>query len=356
MRITGIDLVPLKLRLEHPYRIAYQVVSESRLLFLRIRTAEGIDGCGCAAPEEEITGESFEAARDFLDSEARDILTGSDPLRRVLLMKRLYTLSPATPSARAAVETALIDLLGRKVDLPVWRIFGGYRRGIETSITIGISSLETTLAEARDLIARGFGILKLKGGLSPEEDAEKLNRIREIIGPQRRLRFDANQGYSVAEARRLLQLAAPAQIEILEQPTPRGEPHLLGHLTGSESTPVMADESLQTLFEAFHLARNELVDMVNIKLMKVGGFGAATRIDAVARAAGIESMVGCMDEPAIGIAASLHFCLAHENVEYADLDGYLDLKDDPSAGSVRLRRGILYPSDSPGFGPIPPLF
>ena len=356
MLITRFEILPMTIALRHPYRIAYQNISEARILFIRIGTVDGIDGFGCAAPEEAITGESFESARECLEGSARELLLGSDPLRRVHTMERLNRICPDVPSARAAVDIALLDILGRKAGLPVWQLFGGYRRGIETSITLGIAPLEETLRDAKELTRQGFRILKLKGGLDVEEDAEKLNCLRSQLGPELVLRFDANQGYTVAKAMQLLELAGEAEIEILEQPTPRGKPRLLGHLSREQSVPVMADESMQSLHEAFHLARNELVDMVNIKLMKVGGFNAARRIDAVAQAAGIETMVGCMDEPGLGIAASLHFSLSQENVGYADLDGFLDLVDDPTREAVVLKRGILYPRSEPGFGFTPQFF
>lgn len=350
MKIVRTELWPVTFPLREPYTIAYESVDRVTNVFLRLVTDGGIVGYGCAAPDLAVTGETADTVQRCLAETADPILRGTDPLRWMTIIDRLQASLKDAPSARAAVDMAIHDLLGKAAGLPLWKLLGGFRDRFITSVTIGILNEAETVARAREWVSRGFRALKLKGGIDVESDIARLRRVREEVGRDIELRFDANQGYTVEESRRLVEETRAVGLELIEQPTAGEKTGDLGKVTHAVSIPVMADEGLKTLRDAFRLARGELVDMVNVKLMKVGGIVEALRINSVARAAGMEVMVGCMDEAALGIAAGLSFALARPNVAYADLDGHFDLLDDPSSDAVILRDGVLFPAEEPGLG------
>jgi L-Ala-D/L-Glu epimerase / N-acetyl-D-glutamate racemase len=350
MKIVQLEAWPVEMQLTEPYAIAYEQIESATNIFLRIETNGGINGFGCAAPDKQVTGETPETVIKICNDVIKPLLQRSDPLRLALIAAKLASILPANPSAVAMVDMALHDILGKVCGLPVYKLLGGFRTHIKTSVTIGIMPLDQTTARAKEWVGRGFRSLKIKGGRDVLEDIEKILKVREEVGQRIELRFDANQGYSEDQILRFVRETRTAKLELIEQPTLRGDFDLLGKITGAVPIPIMADESLMNLRDAFRLARKERVDMVNIKLMKVGGILEAMKINAVARAANLDVMVGCMDEAALGIAAGLHFALARPNVLYADLDGHFGLIDDPSQGAVRLKNGNLYPNENPGLG------
>ena len=177
---------------------------------------------------------------------------------------------------------------------------------IATIVTIGILDEADTVRHAKDLVAQGFRALKLKGGLDANDDIARVLAVRDAVGHKIGLRFDANQGYDVTESLRFIDATRSAKLELVEQPTPRDALDELANVTRKAPLPIMADESLMGLRDAFRIARRSLADMINVKLMKCGGIGPAMEIASVARSAQLEVMVGCMDESALGIAAGLH--------------------------------------------------
>ena len=349
-RIIETELIDISMPLRQPYVIAYETITHAPNLLLRLETDNGLIGYGCAAPDRAVGGETPDSVRTGFRSVVEPLLHRADASRVHYWMDELRTQIADQPALLAMVNMALYDLLAQRAGLPIYELLGAYRRSIPTSITIGICSVAETLAEGKRWQHAGFSIYKIKGGHSVELDVERLARFRETFGAAIQLRFDANQGYTVEETLRFIRMTENYGLEILEQPTPKTDLQKLGAVTHQSDLPVMADESLMNLGDAFRIARSGLANMLNIKLMKVGGITHAAHINSVAKAAGMEVMVGCMDECALGICSGLHFALAYPNVRYADLDGHLDLLDDPTAGCFRLEAGILYPKAEAGWG------
>lgn len=350
MKIVGLKTQLVAMKLKQPYTVAYETFDSATNVLLQIETNTSVVGYGCCAPDVHVTGEVAEQILVDLENNAAPAMKGSDPLRIMFLMNRMKELFPQKPTTRAGIDLALHDILGKSCQIPLWKLLGGYRDRIKTCITIGIGTVEESIQQGREFVEQGFRSIKVKGGLSLQEDIERIIRLREVIGDKIELRFDANQGYSVNESLHFIQMTRRADLSLIEQPTPRHELDRMAQVTRKAQIPVMADESLMTCRDAFKLAKRSIADLVNIKIMKVGGITEARHVNSVAYAAGIKAMVGCMDEMALGIAGGLHFALARSNVIYADLDGHLDLIGDPSAGSIILKQGYLYPSPDPGLG------
>ena len=352
MKITRVSHIRLDFDLAVPYTVAYETISSTTNIILKVETDKGLTGWGCSAPDRAVTGETPDEVSSAADGLINDLLCGENPFQIARFMHVLKQQTTRNSSTIAMVDMALHDLLARKAGMPLFQLLGGFRSSIATSITIGIVSLDETLAWAEKHLKDGFRVLKLKGGKVLEEDIEKVLKLRERFGSGFALRFDANQGYSVEQSIEFMDRVGDAGIEIFEQPTSRKKDSSLGMATQATAVPVMADESIKTLADAFRLAANERMDMINIKLMKMGGIFESLHINSVAKAAGIEVMVGCFDECALGICAGLHFALSRANIEFADLDGHLDLVDDPFRNLFHLQDGVLYPSGEKGLGDI----
>lgn len=350
MRIVRVEVQRMPLPLREPYTIAYETVDSVTNLLVRLVTDGPHVGLGVAAPDEGVTGETLDACEAALREVAAPLLTGEDALRRAWQVERLADAMVGRPAALAAVDQALFDLLGKVAGQPVWRMLGGYRTCIPTSVTLFITPTPDAVARATAFVKQGFTAIKLKGGIDVDDDIERVHAVRAAIGPGVDLRFDANQGYTVEQACRFFEATRDAGLRLFEQPTPASELVAMRKLVRAVAAPVMADESVLSLADAFHFARNDAMDMVNLKLVKIGGLDAAMLMNGMARAAGLEVMVGCMDEAELSIAAGLAFALSRRNVEMADLDGHLDFTADPTAGCVRLEGGVLHPSEEPGFG------
>lgn len=352
MQITHVEVTPVQLNLSMPYRVAYAPeIDRAAMVFVRIDTGDGRTAWGCAAFSSALTGETMEQVTQVCQRCA-DRALDLNPLNTEFALAELAGLTQDTPSAQCAFDIAFHDLLGLAAGLPIHRLLGGYRYRIQTSITLGLTAPGASLAEtvelARQRARQGFRILKLKGGLDPEHDVRRVQAVSAAL-PHIVLRLDADQGYTVRQALDVAR-ALQGKIEMLEQPTPAGNLEALRQVTEHSPVPVLASQSVLGPASALAVASSRAAHGISIKLATCGGLLQARQMDAIARAARLATMVGCLNEPALLIAAGLGFALSSPNVRYGDLDGHFDLIDDPSAPGFRFEDGWLIASDVPGLG------
>jgi L-alanine-DL-glutamate epimerase-like enolase superfamily enzyme len=211
-----------------------------------------------------------------------------------------------------------------------------------------LAPVKETVESARHRAVQGFRILKIKGGKDPDEDVRRIQAVHDAL-PNLILRLDADQGYTVQQALDVAR-ALEGRLEMLEQPTPADDLQALSEVTKHSPIPILADESLTGPPSALLLVNRRSAHGLSIKLATCGGLHCARQIDAIARAAGIATMVGCINEPALLIAAGLGFALSSPNVRYGDLDGHFDLVGDPTYPGFTFEDGWLVASDTPGLG------
>jgi len=357
MRIRSIAVSAERFPLTRPYAIAGQdPVTEVENVVVRIETEDGLTGFGAGSPGEHVTGETNESCRAALAPGHLEWLRGRDVRTLRALCRESSERFPLTPAARAAVDIALHDLLGQRAGLPLADVLGRAHDALPTSITIGIKSLQETLAEADEYLARGFRVLKVKIGDALEKDIERLEKLREHVGRRAVIRVDANIGYTIEQTERFFERTAPLDIEFVEQPVTRETFDLVRGLPAAWRRRIAADESLHGEKDALDLAGppgDPACGIYNIKLMKCGGVWPALRIAAIAETAGVSLMWGCMDESRISIAAALHAAFASPATRYLDLDGSLDLARDVVSGGFTLEDGVMRTLDTPGLGVEP---
>lgn len=349
MRIATLDAWPVVVPLTRPYTVAYETTDSVEIMVARIVSEDGASGLGAASPSPSVTGETFDATRGALAAAAAAV-RGADLRWRGRLLRDLGEELVATPAACAALDMAVHDLWARSLGRPLVDLLGRVHDALPTSITIGIKGVADTLAEAEEYRGRGFRVLKVKLGLDPEEDLERLRRLRERW-PDAVLRTDMNQGYGLGEVRRYLEAAERLDIEFTEQPVPPAALRDLLALPEEARRRFAADESVQSPADALHVAPPpQPCGIVNVKLMKCGGIRNALAIAGIAEAAGLDLMWGCMDESVISIAAALHTAFACPRTRWLDLDGSFDLARDVARGGFTVEEGVMRTTDAPGLG------
>ncbi len=348
MQIVKAEVTPVELALKKPMRFACtDEIRSVTAVFVRLETRQGQSAWGCTVAHPSLTGEQpEEVIRQCRECAA--LAMDLHPTNIEYSLDELANRAKPSPAAACAFDLAFFDLLGLAAGMPLYRILGGYRDRIQTSVTIPICPLEECVSLAEERAKSGFRVLKIKGGLDPAEDVRRVQAVRTAL-PGQVLRLDADGAYSVQDA---IDVARALQdvLEMLEQPTTPGDLAALRQVKEATPVPVLADQSLKGPASALELAANQMVDGMSIKLATCGGLRCARQVDAIARAAHLATMVSCFVEPALLVSAGFSLALSSPSVRYGDLDGNLFLSDDPTQAGFRLEEGWLIASDVPGLG------
>lgn len=350
MKIIDVKVDKFDIKLKDPITVALGTVDKTRNVLVEIKTDEGLIGIGEGAPLEIVTGDTQESILAAIDHLLKPVIIGEDPRDMEKLQYKMNRAIKQNTSAKAAVDIALYDLLGKMYKTPVYKLLGGNDNLYESDLTIGIDDPNIMGMKAKGFAEEGYSFIKVKVGIDTYQDIKRVKRIREAVGPNVKIRLDANQGWNAKEAVHVIRKLEEYDIELVEQPVPRYDIKGLAFIRNRVDVPIMADESVFSTEDAMRLIKEEAVDLINIKLMKAGGLFNAKRICDLAEAANIECMVGCMIESRIGITAAAHLVAASRNITRVDLDAPLYLKDDPVLGGVYPKPGKIYLTDDIGLG------
>jgi o-succinylbenzoate synthase len=319
-------------------------------VMVRLVDAEGRHGYGEAAPLPSFTGETAASIHLQLCHEFLPHLLGHSPFDVSAIHQQLDRL-PENSSAKAAIDIALYDLMGKQSGLTVTQLLGGaVRPDVAVTFPLGIDGIDATVKKAVAQTERGIRTLKMKIGGDPDADVARVAAVRDAVGPEVAIRIDANQGYDVPSACRIVSRLADVGIEYVEQPVAQWDFAGLAAVRRATGMRVMVDESLHTLRDAQRLIELGAADIFAIKLIKTSGLTQARHICALAAAHRIDVVVISPFETQIGGAASLALALSIPTGTRAHELRVFDSQADMAETDIRCERGRISASDAPGLG------
>ncbi|MEW2635041.1 dipeptide epimerase [Streptomyces sp. NPDC048389] len=334
----------VRLELTEPLRISRSTMAARDAVWLSVEH-EGQRGYG-EVVSSVYYGLDTDTIGGLLSEAALDLARFPDPETALgALRSGEWSRDGVPPAVTAAVESALLDLAGKRADAPVHRLLGtAAPPSAATARTIGITSPERAATQAGRLARDGFTVLKIKAGTpDPHDDLERVRAVR-AAAPHVRLLLDPNGAWTPRDAARLLPRFAELGVEAVEQPLAPGDPEALAKLAERSPLPVIADEDAVGPEDARRLAGR--VHGINVKLAKCGGVTAALRIAKLLAGTGTHLMLGCLTASTLGIAPAVHLA---DRARWTDLDGHLLLAHDPWTG-IGGTDGTVRVSRSPGLG------
>jgi L-alanine-DL-glutamate epimerase-like enolase superfamily enzyme len=319
-----------ELKLKETFSISRSSIDTKKVVYVKID--EGIGEVSPSTYYGENEG-TVKAALELFRNELVD-----DSLEIESILEKINSRIAGNLSAKAGIDLALHDLIGKQLNQPVHKLLGISKKEIETSYTVGLDTIKRMQEKVKE--AFGFSVYKVKVGV--ENDLKMVEAVREVTDAK--IRLDANCGWDLKEALKKLKVLEKFDIELIEQPVQPGNLEDLRIIRENTNTPVFVDEWVMTSKDIPQYIGK--VDGINIKLMKCGGIREALKMIHTARACNLKIMLGCMIESSVGISAAAQIAPL---VDYVDLDGNLLISNDPYSGP-ELRNGRWILNDLPGLG------
>jgi muconate cycloisomerase len=351
--IERIDVFGVAVPLVGPgYANAYVTKKVQKSVVVRVVAVDGAVGLGNIDPSPgyslETVDQSLGALRDKLAHVVRG-LDAANPHRVVHAMNRAL---PGFLDAKAAIEMACVDLTSRRLGIAVHRYLGGaVANRVSFNAWIGILPPDEAAAEARKWFDAGFRSAKIKVGSDVNADRDRVQAVRQAVGPTMKLRADANAGYPPEQAIALARLIERFDMQLLEQPVPADDLAGMARVRNSIGIPVMADESITDHESLIAVIRAGCADIVKLKVMKQGGLLRCRRMIETATAAGLRVVIGHGFGLGINTIAEIMVAATSDNVlEGLECVGPLKTSDDIVARKLDLGTGSIPLPDGPGLG------
>ncbi|MGE5703182.1 MAG: mandelate racemase/muconate lactonizing enzyme family protein [Clostridia bacterium] len=350
MKIDSIEIFAIQLPLVRPFIVAYDAFHDLPSIIVKITTDTGLVGYGEGMPDPHVTGETFDSTYNMLVKDLAPQLIGENPFNLERIHAVMSSVVYHATTAKAAIDIACYDLMGKATGQPVYNLLGGkYHDSLAVPFVISILEPDEMARQAAQAIKDGYTSIKIKVGGDPSVDVKRIRAVRKAIGEDVQLRVDANQGWrNVSTTLRVLKEVEDCRMEWIEQPVMADDLIGLAEVRQKTIIPVMVDEGLHGDKDMREVIVRQAADLINIKLMKCGGLYPALKLVAQAEMAGMDCQVGSMVESSIATAAGAHLSIAKKAIFSNEMVGPLMFSRE--VGSLTYEKNKLMLGGRPGLG------
>lgn len=350
MKIKQIEVFAIHLPLIQPFIISYATYPHIPSIIVKLTTECGQIGWGESVPDEHITGETPASTYALIKNTLAPLMIGKNPMEFEKIHDLMDKTVKRAPAAKAAIDIACFDVVGKKLDVPVYQLVGGrYHEKFPVTHVLSIGVPEKMADEAEEKVKEGYTSFKMKVGVNIADDVKRIKAVRERVGEEIAIRVDVNQGWeNSANTLSALRHLEDLGIDWLEQPVDQNDIDGMVEIKLKSSIPQMIDEGIKDMKDMREIIAKRAADKVNIKLMKCGGIYPAVKLAHQAEMAGLECQVGSMVESSIGSAAGFHVAFSKKVITSVELTGPLKFSKD--VGNLHYDVPFIRLTEHPGLG------